>query len=226
MAAGVALWLGLQYKPAWYRHVLGERSAPKRARAEAVRLADTLSDSLVAGRTVEMVLSDRVVTGWLAALPSVMPNADYQLPSGVTEPVVCFDSDGIIRVGARVDQSGMRSILNVGVRVELVEESRYIRVALVYAKGGALQAPRAVMERILKPLFNPRLTSYGQVRGSFSQEAGTLPQVHSVDNLFDGVRMANRFVWPNGDRAFKIDGLRHEDGLLKIQITPIRKGVH
>ncbi len=220
VAAGT-LWLTLQYKPAWYRQAIVERMSPKRARAEAIQLADTIGDSLVARQPTEIKLSDRGVTGWLAVMPSLMPQGQYSLPHGVSALAVRFDEAGFIQVGASVDQKGFRVILSVSIRIELVKQGQYIRMALDQANGGALHLPKALLEKVLNQFLQSEMVSRVSDKNDRSRSIDTFAKARTVDEWYEGVLIPNRFVWPNGDRPFKVDRLTFSDSMLTIQIQPM-----
>ena len=95
----VVLWLVFHHRPGWYRPASLTEATVQRAQAETAAVADSISHEMVQGRKFEVALTDRQINEWLACLPRLLPEGQYQLPPEVTEPAVRFQ-DGLIRIGA------------------------------------------------------------------------------------------------------------------------------
>ncbi|MGB2984407.1 MAG: hypothetical protein WBE26_00875 [Phycisphaerae bacterium] len=216
----VALWLTFQHKPGWYRPVILDEAGIQRARSEAVRAADYVSDQMVEGRPFAAVLHDRSVNAWLAALPHSWPEARDVLPPQISDPAVRFDS-GELRVGAHYAAEGWQAIISIGVKLGVSEDSGAVEIALNGAHGGSLPVPRVVLEGILDHLLQTLHARHDRSIEAAEPLVSALREVQSVDELYEGVRIRNRFVWFNGDRPFRIDSIIIDDGELRLQIEPL-----
>ena len=217
----VGLWLAFQHKPAWYRPVRLDEQGYQIARRDAVATADSMSDQLVLGKEFELVLTDRSVNGWLAALPRLWPETKQTLPDELREPAVRFAEDRI-RFAAHFGKNGWQAIVSVDLFVRVSDDGTSVTIALAGARGGSLPVPRAVIERLLRPLIEHARSS-----GKYHDSDATSPwdaavkSVRSVDQLFTGVTNLNRFVWPNGKRPFRIASIRAANGELRIRLQPL-----
>jgi hypothetical protein len=76
-------------------------------------------------------------------------------------------------------------------------------VAVSSLRGGAVPVPRSVIDGLLESLSDPEL---GRV------------VAESADHR---LRIPNKFDWPNGDRRFRIEAIRIEEGALRIVVEPL-----
>lgn len=220
LATLVAAWLTFQHRPAWYSPARLNEAGIQQARSEATELADSLGDRMVRGRPFDVVLIDRKVNEWLTALPHCWPEARRSVPSEISDPAVRFDASRVY-VGAHCESGGWRAIINVELALGVSEDGRSVELALFEARGGSLPVPRAILRRLLDPL----LRGVGDASSRSADPAGeflpNLGDFGSIDDLFRGVKIRNRFVWGNGDRPFRIDSFTIEDGELRLSIEPL-----
>jgi hypothetical protein len=202
LGALLVLWLTFQHVPAWYQPVQLNAEQSRDARADATGMADWISGKMVDREPFEVVLHDWSVTRWLAVLPALWPEFEESIPAGLSDGAVRFD-DGEILAGAHYEHQGWRLIINVAVSAEVADGGDQLALKLETVRGGSLPVPKAVIRELLEPLV---------VRSR---------RIRSVDDLFDGVKIDNRFTWPNGDRLFRIESIRIEDGDLRIGIFPL-----
>lgn len=215
----VTLWLAFQHKPGWYRPVAVTEEVFQRAQADTASLADSISHDVVRGRTTDVALVDAAVNEWLACLPRLLPEEYQALPPEISAPAIHFTADGI-RVGAYVNRDGWQAILSIGLSVALSEDGRTIRVALSDVRGGSLPVPRAVIDRVMEPVLQEVLAAQ-RARGRGGVADGLLRQVQSVDDLYEGITLENRFVWPNGKRPFRIEAITIEEGTARLRLDPL-----
>ncbi len=225
----VGLWLAFQHKPAWYQPVRLDDEEYQLARREAVATADSISDQIVQGRAFDLVLRDRSVNEWLAAWPRVSPEARRALPPELHDPAVRF-TDERIRVGAHYEKSGWQAIVSVDLALRVSPDGINLTIALAAVRGGSLPVPRAIVERLLGPLLERarRRHNHNDAADTGSPWGTTLvlsreglDNLYSTAQLFEGVTIRNRFVWPNGRRPFRIESIRITDGELRLRIQPL-----
>lgn len=230
------LWLALHHKPDWYKPRTLDEEGVHQARSETVAMADYVSDRMVEGKPFDVVLRDRSINGWLAALPAIWPDAREVLPPEIHHPAVRFD-DGCIRIGTHYVSRRWQAIVSVTLTTAVSRDGTAIEIALVGARGGSLPVPVVLLERILEPMLRDmRAARAEECRMSISdcrlEEIRPTGPHSALDNrqstidiaveeLFDGIRVKNRFVWFNGRRPFRIDSIRIEPGELRLRIDPL-----
>ena len=217
----VGLWLAFQHKPAWYRPVRLDEQVYQRARYETVATADSISVQLVQGKEFELVLTDRSVNGWLAALPRLWPETKQTLPDELREPAVRFAEDRI-RFAAHFVKNDWQAIVSIDLFVRVSDNGTGVTVALAGTRGGSLPVPRTIIERLLRPLIDTaRSNRKNNDADATSPWDAAVKSVRSADQLFSGVMTRNRFVWPNGKRPFRIASIRATNGELRIGLQPL-----
>ena len=213
------LWMTFQHKPGWYRPIELDDAGMRRVRAEATGVVDHVSDKIAQALPFDLVLDDRSVSEWLATLAALSPEMADRIPKAMSRPAIRFD-DGQMRMGVLVDADGWQAILGVCVTLRVSQDGRSIHIALTRIQGGSLPVPRAILAR----LFD-RILPYARQRWAGEEDEGTaaryIRDVRSVDDLFESVEVRNRFVWPNGDRPFRIDSIEMDDGELRLRIEPL-----
>jgi len=212
-------WLAFQHKPGWYRPVDVTEELFQRAQADTAAVADTISYDVVSGRTADVTLVDAAVNEWLACLPRLLPEEYEAMPPEISAPAIHFTADGI-RVGAYVNRDGWQAILSIGLAVSLSDDGRTVRVALTDVRGGSLPVPRVFLDRVVEPLLQEVLAKQ-RARGRGGSADGLWRQVQSVDDLYSGITLRNRFVWPNGERPFRIEAITTEEGAVRLRLDPL-----
>ena len=216
----VMLWLVFQHKPGWYRPPVVTEPLLQHARTTSAAAADDVSKRIVEAEPFQMVLTDVAVNEWLAALPHLWPDARRSIPPEISDVAVRFEG-GRVRVGVLYARGGWRVILSVGLAMAVSRDGQAITVALTDARGGSLPVPRAILERVLSGVLeiaaDRPLGPGSHVKTPRSASAG----LQSVDELFEGVRIRNRFVWPNGDRPLRVDSIEVDGGELRLGIEPL-----
>lgn len=223
------LWFVLHHRPSWYRPVTLAESQLQQVQNDATRVADLFGDRIVRREGFEFVLTDRQVNEWMAAWRVLFPDDTDWIPPGLSMPSVRFD-DGVIRFGVMYDREGWRGIVGTVCKITIGENSSVagrrvsrnsdlISISLEEVTGGSLPIPKAVVERLSEWLVpalqrSARDDSAHAVVREFSD-------IDSMDDLFRGIDVRNRFVWPNGERLFRITSIRSEDGNLTLGIEPL-----
>lgn len=220
MLAFVALWLTAHHKPGWYQPaVLGE-PALQRARKHAIATTDWISGQIVRGRPFEFVLHDQIVNEWLAALHTLWPEAKDILPSEMTNLAVGFD-DGLIHIGCHYRGRWWQAIVSLGLVVNLSRDERSVEFVLGPVRGGALPVPRSIVHKLLDPLLYAVGHRRGQPAESELPARSSPRDAGSIDRVFDGITIENRFVWFNGHRPFRISAITIRNRELHLWIEPL-----
>jgi len=212
----IGSWLVVQHRPGWYAPPRLDQDGLKRARREATERADDFGDRLVRRESFDLVLTETQVNEWLAVMPPMWETAENVQ---VTEPAVSFEP-GVIRFGVLVDRSGWRFILSVAVSVTLCEGGRDVELRLVDARGGSFPVPRAALSWAAWMRGDAHEGRPADDEADSDQLDALVQDIQSVDDLLDGVKHRNRFVWPNGNRSFSIERLSIEPGRILVRIRP------
>lgn len=215
----VVLWMKFHRIPAWYVPVEVSVEDLPRIRSESSRWADDIGDKVVRRRSFEIELHEFTVNEFLAALPDIAPDADRYLPREVLDP--CIDlRDGEIHFGARLVQEAWQCIVTLAIAVQVTDDGRYLAVALRDVRGGSLSIPQSLLQRVVGPLLEDAQKALQRGRSS-NVWSEAFRDVDSVGKLYEGVRVRNRFTWPNGNRRFRIESITVLDGVVKVVIDPL-----
>jgi len=203
LLAAVALLLvaggSLTCRPAWYQpRSIDYRRLDEDKRAE-LRLENTISAALNAGRPVTIELGQQQVNRWIAAREQLWPG---EVPSLAPfhAPVLVFLDDNRIRAGALAEQGGLRLILSVTVRLELTDDG--LEVVWEGARAGLLPIPRSLIDRLARGL---------------SDRLDLPPNALRNGRL----KLPSRATWPNGERRFRIAELSIRAGTLRARLEPL-----
>lgn len=229
LAAG--LYLAVEYIPAWYVPVeLADTDLP-RVRRQSGQWADDVGDRMVRGERFTVELAQRECNEFLAALPDVVPEARQAWPESVRRPAVCFHPGGV-RLGAQCGNRGWQAIVSADLSVAVSDGGDYLVVTLDEARGGALAVPAWLLRRVVDPALAPLQATEARAQagaegtrpaaGSESPRSWlrTLDGALTADALLDGVRVRNRFTWPNGRRRFHVAAIEFQDGGVRVTVEP------
>ena len=216
----VAFWLTFQHIPGWYQPLRLDEPGIQRARVSTTNLADFVGDQLVQGRAFDVVLADHLVNEWLAAFPHLWPEARQILGSDTTAAAVHF-SEGSIRVGAHQIWGDFQAIVSLGLSLSVANDGRIVEVKLTGVRGGSLPLPKTILKPICLELLERIRASKPKADHPADRFASVFRSFESVDKLFDGVELHNRFIWPNGERPFRIDAVTVGTGELRVRIEPL-----
>lgn len=212
-----ALWLTFQHKPGWYRPVKLDPAGLHQARRDATNTLDSVGDRIVRGEPFDLVISKRSVNEWLAALPQLWPDAARHLGSRFTELAVDFDSDGI-RLGALYTHRGWRVIASVDLKIAVTQDGRFLQITLPRLFGGSLPLPRRLLESLLEPFLRQDRDNPSEGAGAFDPIVG---EIGLAGEPVAGMRLRNRFIWPNGRRALRFASIEVKSGELHLRIEPL-----
>ncbi len=147
----LVLWMTIQHVPSWYRPLTPDRESVHRAQIDTATLVDWISEKMVEGEQFEIILHDRSVNEWLAALPHTLPDARRSMPPGISEPIVRFDRDGIL-IAARCSRGGWEVIASLIIEMNIPDNEDHLSLTLRRVFGGSLPVPDMAVEAMLEPL--------------------------------------------------------------------------
>jgi hypothetical protein len=211
-------WLGLRWTPSWYDPPQVQQAELPRVRASLPNSLQTFTDQLVAGKPFQFRLSARTVNEWIAARESIWPDTEGRLPEWLHEPVIAFENGRIIAAG-RFEREGWEAIVSLHWVVEPQNDDLLVR--LVKTGVGAFGAPR---DRITEALdqwlgsLPPDAQKDHEYIQALTEE---LRGATATQLVSDGVRVANDFEWPNGEREFRLTKISADDGWLTLGVEPL-----
>ncbi|MFQ5590337.1 MAG: hypothetical protein ACE5HE_04155 [Phycisphaerae bacterium] len=242
LAGFVGLWAMFEHRPGWYRPGQADDATARRAQVSAAEFVDSISDQLAGSQGIELIVNASEANDWIASLPRLWPEAARSLPPELSNLAIGF-RPGAVHVGGYYTGDGWHSILNVTIALELCNEGSTLIVRLTDVHSGALPIPRAALAKVFGKLvgkasdasgldaWNPLAPSARRQRELIPEPSpgrpaeqrpsGGLAGLRSVDQLFEGIRIDNRFIWPNGDRPCRISSLRISPGELRIGLEPL-----
>ncbi|MGD2109626.1 MAG: hypothetical protein PVI86_09565 [Phycisphaerae bacterium] len=213
-------WLAFHHKPVWYRPPRLDERGVKHARSDAVNTADSISERMVAGAPFTVVLAEQTVNEWLTALPHAWPEARDALPTEIREPAIGFRG-GRLWIGAHCKTGDWQAIVSLGLKVEPSADGAELHLALDSVRGGSLPLPKAVVAEAWKRLHRQLCGDSKTRNGTTGPLFDALRDLDSIDDLHRGVDVANRFVWFNGERPYRIRSVSIDDGRIKLEIEPL-----
>jgi len=219
----LTLWLALEHRPGWYAPAVLDEQGVQAARRDATNAVDRFGDQLVRRQPFEVVLRDDALNAWLTALPGIWPDAARAVPRELHDPALRFGS-GQLRIGALYEASGWRAIVSGAVVAALADDGATIELRLVETCCGSVPAPRWLIARIVNPHLraaNPSEGNQSSVSETSRVAISSIHEIRSIEQLYGGVRIRNRFVWPNGKRSFRIQQITIEPGEVRLRIEPI-----
>lgn len=216
----IALWLALHYIPDWYQPVDPTSVEARNARNELINVTDDISRQIVRAEPFELVLTDRTVNQWLTVIPQPAPADGRDGLASIRAPAVRFEP-GRIRIGGEYSSAHWTTIVNVCVAIGVTKDGSQIVLRLKEVRGGLLPVPRSLIREMLLSLVQRARPTNGAAPDLPEDVARVLETINSADALSDGVAVANRFIWPNGKRPYRIESIRFEDGVVRISIEPL-----
>ncbi|MDO8631490.1 MAG: hypothetical protein Q7R41_13470 [Phycisphaerales bacterium] len=219
----LTLWLALEHRPGWYAPAVLDEQGVQAARRDATNAVDQFGDQLVRRQPFEVVLRDDALNAWLTAMPSIWPDAARAVPRELHDPALRFES-GLLRIGALYEVSGWRAIVSGAAAAALAADGATIELRLVETCCGSVPMPPSLIARAANPHLHAAAMSDGKQSSAPETPHGAISSIHevrSVEQLYRGVRIRNRFVWPNGKRPFRIDQITIDAGELRLRIEPI-----
>jgi len=216
--AFVALALALLHIPAWYRPVGVPAERLQEVRDGLADKFGEISDQMVRGRPFDVVFDHRVVSEWIVSRGEIWPDADRWIPPWLRDPLIVFTSERII-LAAHLDRNGWESIVAVHFCVSVENEEVVIRLDRV--TSGAVPIPLAALARPLEGLVRSERLDVEMMPDEVAAVVRKLRTVPLVEYLTEGVRYDRPLVWRNGDRPYRIIGVRLEPGRLVLRIRPL-----
>jgi hypothetical protein len=206
MAAAVLLstltvYLALVRIPTWYTITSIGPGRHQAVRDDLEAAFNALNLPMQANQPFQYVLHQDRLNHWIAARHQIWPRLERYLPPQLEHPAVAFADDRVL-LAAVARPAGLRAVVSVALSVH--PEPRRVTVQLESCRIGALPLPRWLLRRLLAnlPTLMPPLP----------------PDAPAA--LLDGLAFPNRFDWPSGARAFRIQKVRFQSGCLVATILP------
>jgi hypothetical protein len=200
----VGMWLAAIRVPSWYQPVRVDSGQVQAVRDDLETAFDGLNVGMQGDQPFDVVIDQARLTSWLSVREKIWPGVVRYVPGDVALPVLSFAAGRVV-AGGLVSRGPLRGVVSAEVTVEADAETVTLR--LVDCRVGALPVPRDVVRRFL----DGRTGGKALINGT------------KASALLDGVRVPNRFEWPNGRRPFRIESLELTDGQLIARIEPLAR---
>ena len=213
----IVVGLSAERRPSWYRPVRLDEGGLQQARLDGLSWIDAVSAKMVRGEVFELVLKDQEVNQWLAVWIHDRSEVNSLALRGLREPSVAF-VDGAVRLGALGERSGWRAIFGIDVEIFAVGQSIDFRVGR--ASVGSLPLPvRWIEEWMTMPRS---LDEWIVQHASIAERVGgeSKSSTKGANSPRKG-SIRNEFVWPNGERAFRIETIFIHSGVARINVQPV-----
>jgi len=223
-AAGLILVLFIEHRPTWYRPVEHNRISLDEARGRAAQLVDSISDAVVLGESFDLRITDALANAWLATALHDRPDLFARIPDEFKQPAIGFRDD-CVQFGAKFERNGWRAILSARVGVTVSADGSELSVSVQRISIGSLPLPRWLWPISKQNNKGLELNGAADLTKSplLDLEAPSPENSNKLDwrQLGKGLRIRNRFIWPNGRRPFRIAAATATNGVLLVRIEPL-----
>jgi hypothetical protein len=175
---------------------------------------------MVEGDPFTVVLTERSVNEWLTTLPHVWPDTREALPPEFDHPAIGF-RDRRLWIGAHYVARKWQAIINLGLRFDASSDQKELKIILDGVYAGSFPLPKAIVRQAFGRLLGQEQEHQKDLNGTTKPLLDALQTIQSVNELFDGVAVKNRFVWFNGERPYRIQSIEIAKGELRLIIEPL-----
>ncbi len=214
---GALLILIVEHKPRWYRPVVLDAEQLERVRGEAATTVDAISRQLVAGSPFELRLPERAVNEWLCAFLHHRPDVAGRLPVQVSDIAMDFD-EGCLRLAALYDSDGWRAIVSLDAAVDVTKNGDELQLTPRRGRIGSMPVAMGIVERWL---IQPAMAARRKRHEDSGRALSDLSEFRLAEGERPVWRIRNRFVWPNGERPFRIRSVVPYAGEVALVIEPL-----
>lgn len=211
----VGSFLALHRKPRWYHPATITNEDIPQVEASVANVIDAIGDSMVLRKPFDVALSEEQVNEWLAGMPVLATKWDYEWNQSVHAAAVRFD-EGFMRVGVHCERGNWQAILGLQIVPRVSDDGTQLIFQASNVTIGAIPLPA----RWWEPAVDRELAKLAR---KWRADRGSSDIV--TDTSTEGVRalsIPNRFLWPNGERWFRIGSIKSEaGGTIRIGIVPL-----
>ncbi len=182
---------------------------------DATDTFDWISARMVAGQPFEVVLRGESLNEWLAAAPVSWPDMAEAIPPQVRGMALRLREGGL-SLGVRYADERWESIVSVDTSLAMSPDGSSLVVRPMGVRVGAVHVPLewiAAAAAAVGPMDIRELERSGL-------RSPTGPITKPAD-FAQGVVFDNAFVWPNGERSFRIDALDIDERTARIRVSPM-----
>lgn len=214
-----AFWLTLHHIPKWYDPVYVPEARLDDVRAEAANTYNAISEGIIRGREFDLVLDERRVTEWVSAGNRIWPGAANLIPGWLEDPVVTF-RDGRIILGARVHKNDHEMIAGVHLTLDVTDDEMVV-LRMARLTGGSLPVPARWLGAPISSLLRMDNQDADLLPTPVADLVRKFRESEPLKLLSEGIPRANRFIWENGRRPFRIAAVHSDSGMLTLTIDPL-----
>jgi hypothetical protein len=216
--AGVIL-LG-EHRPAWYQPMTLNGMELERVRNRAAAEIDRFSSLMVRADPFPWAISDKEANEWVAALLHDRPDLAASVPRQISAPAFRFE-EGLIRLGAKFDSGTWRAVIGARLVAGVSPEGRELEIRLERLSIGSLPIPAGWAGSWLARRWHAPSSFVAATTDPFRPRNADGPLLRQETDGRVRFCVRNRFVWPNGERPFRITAITACDGQLHLTIEPL-----
>jgi hypothetical protein len=185
-------------RPAWYVPVPIDYNRLHDDKRDLADLLDRIGAALNSGRSARFELRQDQANRWLAARDEIWPEAAGDFSS--FRDFAVFFLDDQVRVAGRFERGRIHTLVSLSGRVRVSDDD--VQIACQRVQLGALPVPAGWLARALSA--NARTSD-----GGFELRDGV-------------VSFRNTLVWPNGKRRCRLREFTVREGLITVELEPLR----
>lgn len=213
------LWLAAHHVPGWYQPVYVPEARLDEVRADATRNYNRFGDGVVRRKPFDLTFDEHQVSAWIAARERIWPQSVDWIPAWLNDPIIRFQ-EGHIVVAARVEFEGYEFIAGAHLTIEVGNDDILV-VRLVRVTIGSLPVPLGMLGGSLASLLRMEGCDPDFMPAPVADTAEYFRESEPTTVLSEGLRRANRFIWENGRRPYRIAGIKINNGKLTLTIEPL-----
>ena len=189
----------LTCRPAWYQPVSIDYNLLESDKHTHARIENDISAALNSSEPIELEFDESSVNRWIAARNELWPGRAPSLDP-FQQPQIRFLDGNRVRLGALVEQAGVKVVLSATFRVAAHGDAVAVTWDSVHA--GALPTPGRLIEEAAEQLSEGLRLGDGALEG-------------------DTLTLPNEWTWPNGKRRFHVKHITIGDGILRVGLEPL-----
>ncbi|MCG3132125.1 MAG: hypothetical protein FLDDKLPJ_02942 [Phycisphaerae bacterium] len=221
LLGAIVFWLALHRIPNWYRPASLADEQAADVRFEATAWVDWISDQMVQGRPFTIELTEEQANRLISVVRRDDRDSGGSWPAAFDAPAVAFLPDEL-RVGAILRRKGDRVVVSAGLRLRASSGDPDLRVRLDAVRAGVVALPAFIWTGEVRSWLDRTADASSSRSASPDSLRSVLSGLDNPEALArDGVSIRNRFRWPNGNRAFTVDGVEIGPGRCRILIRPL-----
>lgn len=207
-------WMLFQHIPRWYQPVVFAPEEMQAVRDNYGAVGSDISRRMFSDEgAFRYTFTQDQINAWLPVLRNDVPPIRELLPPAFQNPYVSIGPDGV-RLAVTVNYDGIRTVMSALLGVVVDEEAISLRVKGV--TGGSLPIPGPLLRQQLKRVD----AKVGPLHSVEGRTVGPDDEV-MPSTFLDGIQLTREYIWPNGERWYRILDLELQKGAIVATLEPL-----